>query len=435
MAREHREHAGWRPGRPAPPLARGRLSASRAMVYDAGVRHVLAALLACAVSAAARGRAQEPAEPPPPPSESPGDPGPAPAVSSAADGPDAGAGGETAPAAPPPTERVAVLIVPTGEVDPATTDALTELLISAVVAHGVTQIVGKEELQALLGTDDAGVLSCVASGVCLGQISVELGVREVVAGTLGERDGRWVFALARIDARTGETSGRVFREVEGDLRALVGSLSRAVPELYVEALRPGRLVLEVLDARTGARIAGADVRLDDVSIGTTEATAFRFDLVVPGTHALEVRSAHHHPLVRAIDVEEGATLVLDMTLAPALRGLEISPLSWAPIASGLALLGVALGLGIASQDGAPATLTMRETFAFFDAREREAIAADVLYAVGGAALALGVVSLVVDLARGTAGPPAAADGRAARRGGAVRFSLGALGAAVQGALP
>lgn len=333
--------------------------------------------------------------------------------------------GETATAPAPSAERVAVLLVPIGTVDPSTTDALTELLISAVAARGVTQIVGKEELQALLGRDDAGILACVESGVCLGQISVELGVREVVAGTLGERDGRWVFALARIDARTGESSGRVFRELEGDLTALVRSLASSVPELYVEVVRPGRLVIEVLDARTGAHVAGADVFLDDLPIGTTTDATFRRELVVPGPHVLEVRSARHRTLARDVDVEDGSTLVLDATLVPVERGREISPLTWLPGLAGLALFGTGIGLGVVSQEPAGPTLTMRQTFEFFDAREREAIAANVLYAVGGACLVLGGVSLALDLVAGGT----------EHSGASVRVEVGLSGLSVRGALP
>lgn len=46
-----------------------------------------------------------------------------------------------------PTARIAVLMLPTGELDPAVPDALTELLMSAVVRQGgAVAIVGKEQL-------------------------------------------------------------------------------------------------------------------------------------------------------------------------------------------------------------------------------------------------------------------------------------------------
>lgn len=319
------------------------------------------------------------------------DAGPSAEADAAAVAPDVAA----EPTAPSPTAdselRVAVLLLPTGDVDPATTDALTELLIAAVAGRGSPQIVGKEEIESQLGRDDAGMLECMESVTCLGIAGVELGVREIVSGTLGRRGGSWIFVLERIDVRSGDVSGRVFRVVEGELDRLIVALSDAVPELYVDAVRPGRIVLH-------ARVGGATVALDGEVIGTTEEEApFRRDLVAPGAHTLEVTSRRHEPWSRDVEIEEGATLVLDATLVPAEHHVEVPVLTWVLGSAALLSLGGGIALGLVSQEDARAGATMRQVDAFYEARIREAIAANVLY-VGAGALALGaLVPLIVAL--------------------------------------
>jgi PEGA domain len=300
------------------------------------------------------------------------------------------------PSVPPETDalRVAVLLLPTGDLDPATTDALTELLIAAIASRGATQIVGKEEIQALLGRDDASMLACMSSVTCLGVTGVELGVREIITGTLGRREGSWIFVIERIDVRSGDTAGRVFRVVEGELGALIDALSDAVPELYVETVRPGRIVLHTASVR-------GEIWLDGDLIGLSEAgLAYRRDLVPPGVHELAVTAPGYARWERTVEVEEGATLVLDAVLLPAERHLEVPPLTWVFGGASLATLGGAIALGVLSGAQPRGDATMRDTFEFFDAREREAIGANVLYAAAGAFLVAAVIPFVVRLIEG-----------------------------------
>jgi hypothetical protein len=267
-----------------------------------------------------------------------------------------------------------------------------------VAARGSPQIVGKEELLALLGRDDASMLDCMSSPTCLGIAGVELGLTEIVSGTLGRRDGAWIFVLDRIDMRSSETSARVFRVVEGDLDALISALADATAELYVETVRPGRIVVH-------ASVAGT-LTLDGDELGQTEpGTPFRRDLVPPGTHELILRAPGHAPWVRTVEVEEGASLVLDAVPVPVESTFEVPPLTWALGGAAVLALGGAIAIGASSQAGLPPDLTMREVFEFFDAREREAYTADILFGVGGA-LAIGAAVPLVFAAVG--GEPAAA---------------------------
>ena len=176
-----------------------------------------------------------------------------------------------------PRRRVAVLILAAGGgVDPSMADGLSELLVGALAVQGGVTIVGKEEFQAQLGQGDEGTLDCISSLACLGRVGVQLDVVEVVAGTLAHRDERWVFNLNRVDVRTGEIVGRVFREVEGDLGAVADALNAAIPELYAPAPEPEPPVPPApLEPAPGALVLstpvdGAEVAIEGALVGRTE---------------------------------------------------------------------------------------------------------------------------------------------------------------------
>lgn len=309
---------------------------------------------------------------------------------------------ETAPPiAPARVPRIAVLLLPAGgDVDPAMVDALNELLIAGVAARGEgVQIVGKEELQVQLGQGDVESARCIESDACLGRVGVELGVREIIAGTIATRGATdaeggqiWAFDLHRVDVRDGEPLGRVFREVRGELDALLRALEESIPELYVRRVQPGRLVVR-------ASVAGAELELDGASIGRFEGAPLRRETVEPGAHVLRARARGHRVFERTIEVEEGATLMIDAVLERA-GGWTPSPLVW--IGGAVALAGVVsgVGLGVASQAEPSADVSMREAVEeFYPARDAEAAAANVLYGIAGAgvaALAVGIAISGVD---------------------------------------
>jgi hypothetical protein len=297
------------------------------------------------------------------------------------------------PAPGPSPERVAVLLLPAGEaVDPAMADVLSELLIAAVVARGEPRrIVGREELQAQLGRDDGEMALCIESAACLGRIGVQLGVGEVIAGTIARRAEStgppvWAFHLSRVDVRTGERPGHVFREVPGALDQLLRALEESVPELYVRLVAPGRLVVR-------ATVEGAEVELDGVLVGRAGGAPLRRETVAPGAHVLRVRAPGHRSFERTLEVEEGATLMIDAVLERAGSWVP-SPLVYAGGAMALASIVAGVALGVSSQGEPDASLTMRETLqGFYPAREAEALAANVLFGVaaaGALCAALGV---------------------------------------------
>jgi hypothetical protein len=305
----------------------------------------------------------------------------------------------------PERARVAVLLLATGDLDPNVADELNELLIGGVAARGGSTILGRAELEAQLG--ESSLLSCIGSMPCIGRLGVQLGVSEVVAGTLAQRDGRWLFDLNRIDVRSGRVVGHAFREALGDLGAVADALSEALPTLYEEPEAPVRTGTLVLESPVRA-----EASIDGVSIGTVDGT-LRHEGLAPGTHEVRVEAPDHEPWVRTVEVGAGAEVHLTAVMLAIESGTPVHPAVWAGIGIGVAALAVAIPLGLSSQahadlsDEARRTMeiTRADAVAFYEEREAEAIAADVLFAVAGVALAVGGAALFLPVFHAIDPPP------------------------------
>jgi hypothetical protein len=217
---------------------------------------------------------------------------------------------------------------------------------------------------------------------------VQLGVAEVIAGTIARRDGDgWVFDLNRLDVRTGKRLGRVFREVRGDIEAVIDALEGSLPELYRRHIAPGRLVVR-------ASVPGAVIELDGVPIGVYEGAPVRRETVEPGRHVLRVRALGRGDYVRNVEIAEAETVTLDAVLERA-GAWRPSPLVFAGAGVTIASLAGAIGFGVASQAAPDPQATMRETIdRFYPARRTEATVANVLFGVAAAGAVGGVVGLL-----------------------------------------
>lgn len=312
------------------------------------------------------------------------------------------------PSLDPPRPRVAVLLLATGDLDPMVADELNELLIGGVAARGGVTILGREELQAQIGQGSAALIECIGSMACMGRLGVELSVAEVIAGTLAQREGTWVFNLNRVDVRSGEIVGRAFREVEGDLGAVADALSEALPTLYAPPEREGTIVIECNRAGT--------VLIDGVEVGSIANEAVRHE-VEAGRHEVRVSAPEHHPWRRVIEVGDGAEVHLEAHLEPA-TVTEINPLVWVGAALMVGGLAVALPLGIASQSDLDLSearrrsmeVTRAEAERYYQDREAEAIAADVLFVVSGAGALILAVTVFLPVMRAIDPPPEVAIG-------------------------
>jgi hypothetical protein len=217
-------------------------------------------------------------------------------------------------------------------------------------------------------------------------VGVQLGVDELLAGTVARRGNTWVFNLNRIDIRTGELAGRVFREVEGDVGAVADAVQSAIPEIYERVSRPGRILVS-------ANVDGAEVVIDDVLIGVYRGDDVTLSNVTPGRHQLVVSAAGYFDWTRVVNVAEGATMQIEADLeAPTPRrdGGGISPLLWIGLGTGVVAGGLATYFGVSSQASREPGLSQAESVAFVEARQTEAIVASICIgvAIAGAAVAI-----------------------------------------------
>lgn len=291
---------------------------------------------------------------------------------------------------PAAATRVVVLLLATGEVATSSADDLSEVIIGAVAERGGVTIVGKEEFQARLGGGEHGSLECVSSTACLGRVGVELDVDQVISGTIGQREGTWVFNLNRVDVRSGELLGRVFREVAGDLGAVAGELQDALPALYEVVRRPATILVT-------SNVQGAEVAIDGLVIGSyRDGAPVRLEGVAAGQHEVRVQAPGHRAYVRAVHVASGATLQLEAELSSP----GVSPFVW--IGAGLVVAGAgsATAFGLLSQAGLETGATRAQAIDAFAARDTDALLANIGFAVlgvGAITLSIGVLlSLLAD---------------------------------------
>lgn len=306
--------------------------------------------------------------------------------------------------------RVAVLVLAADGADADAADGITEVLIGALASadQGPTSIVGKEELQAQLGQSEEGSLDCVSSAPCLGRVGVQLGVDEVIAGTIRRVGAGWRFDLQRIDIRSGESVGRVFEEVRGeqeeqaDLGELAGAMQSALPRLYAPIVRAAELTV-VPGADPSA--VGATVSVDESDSREFSGEALTFELAA-GAHEVVVELPGHHPWRRTLDLEAGASLRVEPGLVPRPAAPVLSPAppvpparaisNWLWAGAGVAVVGtgLTLGFGLSSRRTPGAGSNRSDALAFASDRRRDALVANIGLGVLAAGLALGLVGVL-----------------------------------------
>ena len=302
-----------------------------------------------------------------------------------------------------PEGSVAVLMVAASEESRVAADGLTEVLIGAVALRGAGAIVGKEELQALLSQAEERTLECVTSPACLGRVSVQLGVREAIVGTLSRGESSWSFQLNRIDVREGRVLGSAFREIEGELGEVASAVLDAVPEVYAPPVRPARV-------RVAVNVP-ATIFIDDEEAGhfTDEPLAFELE---PGPHALraEPDSDDYRPWSREVEAREGAELLIEASLDRIVIEQPIRPVPEPPSGiSSLVWVGTAVGavgaigalsFGIRSQREIGGDPNRAEAVAFVEDRERDALLANLGFGVIAIGVGITVVGLLLSEIRG-----------------------------------
>jgi hypothetical protein len=132
-----------------------------------------------------------------------------------------------------------------------------------------------------------------------------------------------------------------------------------------------------------ADVSGAELSIDGESAGVIDGE-LRRDAIPPGPHEIRVRAAGRRSFTRRVELHEGAELLIEARLPPAIVE-SISPWVWVLGSVSIVALAVAIPLGVLSTGtmdlsgrrmGMP---TRADAVAFYDSRQREAITADVLY--------------------------------------------------------
>jgi len=286
-----------------------------------------------------------------------------------------------APRAARAAEKIAVLVVGTSEKDAELADNLTEVIIAHAAQHGGFEIAGKEEFRARLGVEnERRAQSCLDDISCLGRAGVSLGVRRIVAGSVGTRGKRYLFNLNLDNIQDGRVESRVFRLVEGGVEDLIRAVQEASTELFRPHVEPGKI--QVASQPDGARVS-----IDNAYLGITPLIS---PTLLAGKHNVRVEADGRFPWTSRVEVLPGQELQIRLTPdnLPARRRF---PTYGAYGGAALCVASLAAGgfLGVLSQLQ-PNGDSRAAAMADLDQKRKFAFAANVAF---GASAVFGLVSL------------------------------------------
>ena len=238
-------------------------------------------------------------------------------------------------------EKIAVLVLATAEKDADLADNLTEVIIAYAAQHGGFEMAGKEEFRARLGVEsERRTQACLDDVACLGRAGVSLGVRRIVAGSVGTRGKQVLFNLNLNNVQDGKVESRVFRLVEGGVENLIKAVQEASVELFRPRAEPGKI--SVASDPEGARVA-----IDNAYLGITPLIS---PTLVAGKHNVRVEATDRFPWTSRVDVRPGEELQIKLT-PDNLPRRRRWPANTAYVSTGLAAIALAAGtfLGVISQ--------------------------------------------------------------------------------------
>jgi hypothetical protein len=204
------------------------------------------------------------------------------------------------------------------------------VLIAYVAQHGGFEIAGKEEFRARLGVEnERRAQDCLDDISCLGRAGVSLGVRRIVAGSVGTRGKQFLFNLNLDNVEQGKVESRVFRLVEGGVEDLIHAVQEASGELFRPHVEPGKI--QISTEHDGARVA-----IDNAYLGVTPLIS---GTLLAGKHAVRVEADGHFPWASRVEVLPGQELQIKLTSEnlPRRRGWPPTVAYGTAIAAGAAL--------------------------------------------------------------------------------------------------
>jgi hypothetical protein len=209
-----------------------------------------------------------------------------------------------APRAARAAEKIAVLVVGTSEKDAELADNLTEVIIAHAAQHGGFEIAGKEEFRARLGVEnERRAQTCLDDISCLGRAGVSLGVRRIVAGSVGTRGKRYLFNLNLDNIQDGRVESRVFRLVEGGVEDLIRAVQEASTELFRPHVEPGKI--QIASQPEGARVA-----IDNAYLGITPLIS---PTLLAGKHNVRVEADGRFPWTSRVEILPGQELQIRLS--------------------------------------------------------------------------------------------------------------------------
>jgi PEGA domain len=201
-------------------------------------------------------------------------------------------------------EKIAVLVLATGDKDADLADNLTEVIIAYAAQHGGFEIAGKEEFRARLGVEsERRTQACLDDISCLGRAGVSLGVRRIVAGSVGTRGKQVLFNLNLDNVQDGKVESRVFRLVEGGVENLIKAVQDASSELFKPRVEPAKI--QVASDPAGARVA-----IDNAYLGITPLIS---PTLIAGKHNVRVEATDRFPWTSRVEVHPGQELQIRLT--------------------------------------------------------------------------------------------------------------------------
>jgi hypothetical protein len=292
----------------------------------------------------------------------------------------------TAAAVPDPArEKLAVLVLGTAEKDAELADNLTEVIIASIAQRRGVEMAGREEFRARLGVEsELRAQACIDDLACLGRAAVSLGVRRIVAGTVGIRGKQYLFNLNLNNIETNRVENHIFRLVEGGVSDLIAAVQAATQELFRPRIEPGRIQLT-------SSPAGARVSIDNAYLGVTPLIS---GTLLAGKHTVRVEADGRFPWVSAVDVFPGQDLGVNVSEVnlPRRRAWPSNAAAGSAVLSGLSL---AVGgfLGVLSQLP-PSGATGEEVQSDFRQKQRFGTAANVAF-LSGALFGAAALAFVV----------------------------------------
>ena len=261
-------------------------------------------------------------------------------------------------AASGPLPKLAVLDVSVKNVDHETGDIFTEVLTAEVAGLGLHEVMSGSEINAIIGFEAQKELLSCDDSACMAELGGALGADMIVISQVGKVGETFVVSIKLVDTKEVKAHKRIYETVEGRVDAVLAVIRSGVARLF------------------------------GVERPHSEATVIEKPPHQHDEHGEE----HAH-------AGEGATEPAPVVEKAQGRGFPVLP---------VVLMGAgAVGVGIGAYFGVEAA--NKESLAksrgpgsqvAIDQAKGSALIANVLYGVGGAVAAGGVVWLIVSLMSG-----------------------------------